>query len=207
MQQGTSVRIRVHLWLALLLGLCAVAPAYAELISNTKPLPLTPIEEAARAADKLHDFPQLYTPYNTQRPPEPKRVGIYGDRKTYLADDPVGQFLVYFIGQDTSSPGVKLVLEVLKGDKVVGSKEISPLTGPKLTFLLNTSELATGSYRLRARLVGGNQYRTIPDYEFQKSAEKHNVVKVPSDGIPLLVHSQTNVPNATWPITDRKSVV
>src|ERR1043166_8261548 len=139
----------------------------AELISDVAPVALTPVEKGALTNDKIHRLPYVFTPYNLQTPREPHRVGIFADRKVYLADDPVGQFLVYFIGQD-ASPGVKLAIEVLQGDKVVGSKEISPLAEPKYTFLLNVADLAPGSYRLRARLVGGNQFRTIPDYEFEK---------------------------------------
>ncbi|MBI4024218.1 MAG: hypothetical protein HY360_04500 [Verrucomicrobia bacterium] len=184
-----------------ILVLLATVAHAEELISNVKPLPLTPIEQDALTAEKIHRIPLPFTPYNLQMPREPHRVEIFGDRKVYLADDPVGQFLICFIGQDYSSAGVKLVLEVLQGDKVLGSQEIAPVATPKLSLLVNTAALAPGSHRLRARLVGGNQYRAIPDYEFQKSAEKHNSVKLPAEGIPLVVHSQTNVPDAIWPIT------
>lgn len=174
---------------------------HAELIHGIKPLPLTPVEERALVADKLFDLPYQFTPYNTQRPRQPKRVGIFADRKVYLADDPVGQFLVYFVGQDYRSEGVKLVLEVARDDKVVASKEVTPLTQPKQAFLVSVGELPTGKYRLRAKLVGGTQYRTIPDCEFEKSAEKRKVTAFPKEGVPLVVHSQTALPDGSWPIT------
>jgi len=172
-----------------------------ELIHSVKPLPLTPVEERALVTDKLYDLQYEFTPYNTQRPRESKRVGVFGDRKVYLADDPVGQFLVCFIGQDYRSAGAKLVLEVVQDEKVIRSKEVSPVEQPKYALLLNTGELKPGTYRLRAKLVGANQYRTIPDYEFQKSKERRKPVAIPKDGIPLLVHAQTNLPNGTVPIT------
>lgn len=173
----------------------------SELIDNIRPLPLTPIEERALVADKLFDLPYQFTPYNTQRPRQPKRVGIFADRKVYLADDPVGQFLVYFIGQDYKSEGVKLGIEVARGDKVVGRKEIAPVTQPKQSFLVNVGELPAGKYRVRARIVGGNQYRTIPGCEFEKSGEKRSEVAFPKDGIPLIVHASAHSPGMPWPIT------
>ncbi|MBI4024220.1 MAG: hypothetical protein HY360_04510 [Verrucomicrobia bacterium] len=191
-----------------ILVLSAAVAHAGELISDVRPLSLTPIEKAAleNKSGKLFDNPLTFTPYNVQRPREPKRVEIFGDRKVYWADDTVGQFLVSFIGQDIATPGVKLLIEVAQdasGDdaKVIGGKEISPVAMPKVALLVDTGSLAPGAYRLRAKLVGGNSYRTIPDYAFQKIAKRHEKVAVPAGGIPLLVGVQTNLATTVWPIT------
>ncbi|MBI4025346.1 MAG: hypothetical protein HY360_10230 [Verrucomicrobia bacterium] len=180
----------------------------AELIQDVKPLPLTPVEQAdlENKPGKLRDLPWRFTPYNVQRPRQPKRVEIFGDRKVYWADDPVGQFLVYFIGQDISTPGVKLVLEVRRISKgpdkgIVASREISPVSTPKVSLQINMTDLPIGHYLLRARLVGGSQYRAIPDYEFQKADKRNEKVSIPPQGIPIMVGAQTNLATAVWPIT------
>ena len=54
----------------------------AELIQDIKPLPLTPVEQADldNKQGKLRDLPWRFTPYNVQRPRQPKRVESFGDR-------------------------------------------------------------------------------------------------------------------------------
>ena len=178
--------------------LCA-AP---ESVRNVRWLPLTEIEKDAldNPSGKIHNLPLWFTPYNILRPRVPVRTEIFGDRKVYLTDDTVGQFLVYFTGADISAPGTKMTVELLRDDKPVLTREMAPVLTPKAAFLLDTGALSAGDYRIRARLTGRVE-KVTPDYAFAKSKERHRAVAFPRDGVPLLVHGQEIDANAEWPIT------
>ncbi|MBI2191204.1 MAG: hypothetical protein HYU36_04395 [Planctomycetes bacterium] len=170
-------------------------------------LEMTPIEKEALEDDsgKLHARPTWYTPYNTSRPKIPRRSQVIGDRMEYLADDPVGQFLVYFIGQDHLVAGAKLVLELVRGEQEDGARiaahVLSPVPTPKVAFLLETARLEAGTYCMTARLKGVARARRIPGFVFKKSAESRKLVPFPPDGVKLLVHDQAHAPDGVWPIT------
>src|SRR5436190_2257357 len=96
-----------------------VAGGKTDAITNIRWLPLTEIEKNAldNKAGKLHDLPLWFTPYNTLRPRVTERFQIFSDRNVYLADDPVGQFLMVFTGADTSDPSSKLTVELVTDAK------------------------------------------------------------------------------------------
>src|SRR5688572_4160450 len=87
----------------------------ADLIGEVQWLEMTHIEKRALEDDsgKLSDYPTRFTPFNTSRPAIPRRVQAFVDRLEYMGDDPVGQFLVYFIGQNHRAQGAKLVISVI----------------------------------------------------------------------------------------------
>jgi hypothetical protein len=186
----------------LLASACLAAP---EPIREVRWLPLTPIEKDALDAlsspnGKLQPLLLWFTPTNTLRPRVPKRLEVFGDRKVYLADDPVGQFLVYFIGQDVSAPKMKLTIALVQGEsQVVLQREFSPVQTPKMALLLDTGSLKPGAYQLRATLSGKTDV-AIPGYAFEKSPEKHTAVPFPKEGVPLVVLGQEILRSAEWPI-------
>ena len=102
-------------------------------------VPLTSVERAALNPDatKLHDNPLRYTPYDIQRPREPRRHECFVDRTEYLADDPVAQALITFIGANHNASGAKLVVEIAQADKVVATQTLVPLTTPKVAMLVD----------------------------------------------------------------------
>lgn len=187
--------------LLLCLGLMTVC-AVGDPIENVRWIPLTPIEKQALQEEKIHMLPLPFTPYNVCRPRMPHRREILADRNEYLADDPVGQFVVCLIGENHRAPGARLHIEVVGGDdKVVASKTLSPMTEPKVAFLLATGQLAAGNYRVCARLENVPNAQAIAECAFVKSKEARKVLPFPADGVPLLVHAQNHVPDASWPIT------
>ena len=126
----------------------------AEMIHGVKWGPLTAIERQAAAAVSIHPLPLPFTPYNTCRPKVPYRCEILADRNEYLADDPVGQFLVYFV-RTMPSAAARLKITVTGEDgRVAASRELAPVEAQKIAFLLEMAPLAPGRYRVNAEMLG-----------------------------------------------------
>ena len=194
-----------HLPVLLVLLLVSSVASAAEVVQQVQWLPLTEIEAAALSAEKLHDNPTSFTPYNTRRPREPKRHEVFLDRVEYLADVPVAQALITFIGSDHRSADAKLVVEIVKGNAdsgdVIAAQTLAPLPTPKVAAFIDLSALPPGDYTLQARLDGVKTPFTIKPRPFRKSVEKYVSAEFPADGVALVVHEQPHVPGATWPIT------
>ncbi len=187
-----------------LAGAVACAQTQQDSIHDVSWLPMTEKEVKALKLEskKIHDLPLPFTPYDTMMPKIRERVEIFGDRIEYLADDPVGQFMVYMIGEDTANPNARLNIAVMnEAGKAVATKTLAPVAEPKTVFLLELSALPPGKYRVTAQLEGVAVRHRIPDYVFGKSAESRRVIEFPGRGVPLTVHAQSHLPDGAWPIT------
>jgi len=173
----------------------------AEMIHGVKWGPLTAIERQAAAAVSIHPLPLPFTPYNTCRPKVPYRCEILADRNEYLADDPVGQFLVYFV-RTMPSAAARLKITVTGEDgRVAASRELAPVEAQKIAFLLEMAPLAPGRYRVNAEMLGVENAPAIAGCEFARSAESRRVEPFPTGGVALKVHAQGHLPDGVWPIT------
>lgn len=181
----------------LLLTLLLAAPARSDTIDNLRWMPLTDIERAAAVVDDgdLHTWRPWFTPYNTNAPKVPYRREILADRDVYMADDPVGQFVITFIGADLD--GASLDIEITRDGSVVAAQTVTPLRTPKLALMVKTGELNPGQYVMSAKLKGV----TIKPFAFEVSAERRDAMTFPEEGVKLHVHEQAHVPDAAWPIT------
>ncbi|MBI3923396.1 MAG: hypothetical protein HY318_18390, partial [Armatimonadetes bacterium] len=190
-----------------LLALLRTVGLASEVIHDVRPLSLTPIERAALESQprKLHDLPLKFSPFNTQRPREPQRHGVLSDRVEYWADDTVGQFVVYFIGEQLSSPGVELTIRLVSEEgnttgQTIDSHKVSRPAAPKYALLVRTGLLSPGRYRLSAELTGIPGARKIPDCVFVKSDRQRPRVTFPGGGIPIIVSPQEVLRETLWPI-------
>lgn len=182
--------------------LCPALAQGGEAIHSVKWGPLTQVEREAAAAISIHPLPLPFTPYNTCRPKVPYRCEVMADRNEYLADDPVGQFLVYFV-RTMPSAAARLKIEVVNeaNGKVAASRELAPVEAQKIAFLLEMGALAPGNYRVKAALVGIKDAPEIMSCAFTKSAESRKVEPFPAAGVALMTHAQKHVPDAVWPVT------
>lgn len=173
-----------------------------EAVHDVKWGPLTQIEREAAAAVTIHPLPLPFTPYNTCRPKVPYRCEVMADRNEYMADDPVGQFLVYFI-RTMPSAAARLKIEVINeaNGKVAATRELAPVEAQKIAFLLEMGGLKAGKYRVAATLMGDKDAPEIAGCAFTKSAESRKVEPFPRAGVGLMTHAQKHVADAVWPIT------
>lgn len=212
------VRIKPPLILAIIAALVSSTP-HAVFGDGTGPfsklrsLPQTPYE--AREAEKRSEG-------DARRKDDPKlakhrakveadraaarRAEVLSDRNVYWNDDGQGQFVVLLHKYDLTQPGLKAKI-TLAGDKgAVGAAEHQiDSTDPsnKLTFLLNTDALTPGRYTLTAAIVGADGAtigRTEP-CTFTRENKSHPRMPIPPEGVPVEVHPQDVLPDASWPIT------
>jgi len=195
--------------LGILTGIgCAGTSDAHDIIHSPQWVPLTPIEQRALEADegKLHDLPLWFTPYNTQRPKVPYRVDVLGDRNVYMADDPVGQFILHMIALPWNRNGARVQLEIVTTvegrSRRVTVADYDNIQTPKLAVRVALDHLEPGQYKLIAKLLGaGKAFIPIGEWAFEKSAQSRNVMPFPKEGVPLKVHAQNHIKDAIWPIT------
>jgi len=185
----------------------------ADPISELRRLPQTPRE--AREAEKRDEN-------DAKREEDPKlakqlakvkanraaarRTEALSDRNVYWNDDGQGQFVVILHEYDLTQPGLKAKI-TLAGDKgEVGVTEMKiDAADPsnKLTFLLNTDALTPGNYTVTVNVLGadGAVIGRAEPCTFKRENKSHPHVPIPSEGVPVEVHPQEMLPDATWPIT------
>lgn len=165
---------------------------------------------AAHAAPLIQ--PQPFVPMNMHErgksfsTARATRVELIGDRYAYYNDERRGQFLAMFFThvEDGDNPGLRIQL-TLKREGDAGPIEqitVSPVTSPKLPILVETQSLDPGRYELTAALsnADGENIATVR-CPIRREDKTDPRVDFPADGIPIHVHAQSHVPDATWPIS------
>jgi len=122
---------------------------------------------------------------------------FYADRKVYWNDDPVGQFLLSFLGQECEGKTVGIELTGTDGASIV-KESVGPMSAPKAALLLAVGVLKPGSYVIRATLPGEEPVSV--ETAFTRADRQVERVLFPEGGIPLEVEPQSHVPNGAWPI-------
>lgn len=126
-----------------------------------------------------------------------KRVDAIADRVRYWDDDPVGQFVLNFLGESTDGRSLRLV--VRHDDREVWSKSMDSVAQPKLALLLKVNQLPVGRYVLRGELTGAPA--VVVEVSFEREAKRRDAVIFPADGIRVDVQAQTVTAEAAWPVT------
>jgi hypothetical protein len=161
---------------AVLLGLLGLAAfGQSDFVAHKRFVPLTGFEEYAKS----------------------KRVSVHADRKVYWNDDPVGQFLVSFLGEELANRTLKLELYA-GGDQPVATHTVGAMKEPKLAVLLRTGALKPGAYKLKAVLDGAAPLTA--ETAFERADKKAVVTGFPADGIPIEIEPQKALPDAAWPV-------
>jgi hypothetical protein len=183
------------------------------LFSNLRVLPLTGHEahDAAQRAEadaKRNADPKLkkFAAKLAEDRAAARRTVVLSDRDVYWNDDGQGQFVVLLNEYDMAQPDLtaQIILVTGKGEAIVAKLKLDAANpSNKLTFLLNTDALPVGTYALTARISGtdGTQIGRGEPLGFKRVDKTHPIVPIPPEGIPVAVHPQDIVPDASWPIT------
>lgn len=133
------------------------------------------------------------------------RAEVLADRNVYWNDDGHGQFLALFLFPNTNTPSTHISLDLADAKAVLASQkvEVGTNTSSKARVLLHTDALKPGEYELRASLLAadGGVITNAVAAKFSRVNKSHPKVAIPKDGIPLIVHSQNHLGNASWPVT------
>ena len=181
------IRIALFLGGCLLLG---AAPARATFLEQAREVPLTAVEAASLndRSGKLTRLPLKFTPFNLQRAQIPFRRELLADRRTYLADDPVGQVLGYcltpLIG---SQEALDVKVELKQGGKVIATQQIE--VTHKFSALLPLKNLPPGDYEICGSFQAGGRTWDLRAAPFTISPERRRAQPLPTDGIPLVLES------------------
>ncbi len=181
--------------------------------SNVRLLPLTPHEDrdATKRAESdvvRNSDPKLakYAAKVIADRAAARSAVVLSDRDMYWNDDGQGQFMVILNEFDLTQPMMKarIALAGAKGEEAVTEFPLDPAKpSGKLTFLLNTDSLPVGTHTVTATVLGadGAAIGRSDPCTFKREDKSHPTVPIPPEGIPVEVHPQDIVPEASWPIT------
>lgn len=136
-----------------------------------------------------------------------RQAHIYMDRMSYDANDPVAHVVVSFIGvPQVQNPDAEIHLRLMGSHTGTVTKVIphSNSTPQNFQTFLDLALLSPGHYTLEAQIMsGGHPVQNTPllTIAFTKTSVVPPAVSFPTDGIPLVVHEQTHVANASYPIS------
>lgn len=170
--------------------LIGVVSVKSEFLEQIQEVPPTPAEFSSLndRSGKLFQLPLKFTPFDSQRAQIPFRRELLADRRTYLADDPVGQVLGYcFAPLSASQKPLELKLELKLGAKVIDTQKIA--VNRKFSALIPLQNLSPGDYEICGSFLSEGRTWNLRPALFTVSSERRNAQPIPKEGIPLVLQS------------------
>ncbi len=125
---------------------------------------------------------------------------LWGNRHEYWADDVNGQFFALLAPPQEGIEGHTVSIYLKSGDKVL-AQVTQPAEDHRISFLVRMSNLPVGSYNVEAALVAQDGKRaSAAEFAFTRTDKTNPVVRIPEEGIPVVLEAQSFLGDAAWPV-------